>query len=183
MSFRRLNILTLAAAVLVTGTVALADDADGSGLTSSVPPAGSIASQLRLKMKLRRITSGGSLVTTLKHNRQAWESLTADERGSFRRDFMAYWRKTVAEREQILSHYEKLVKMTAERREAYRRRAKWLAIVVESFTPAERTELQAMTPDDRARKILARKALLITQGKLKLDGATTAPASAPAAKP
>lgn len=181
MFFRRLDILTLAAAVLVTGTVVLADGADGSGLTR--PPAGSIARQLRLKMKLHRITPGGSLVATLKHNRQEWESLTPDERGRFRKSFMAFQGKSEAEQEQILSHYEKLFKMTAERREAYRRRAKWLAIVVESFTPAERAELQVMTPDDRARKILTRKALLIKQGKLAPNGATTAPASAPAAKP
>jgi len=181
MLFRRLNILTLAAAILVTGSVTYADDADGSGL--SRPPSGSIARQLRLKMKLHRITANGSLVATLKHNRQEWESLTPDQRGRFRKSFMAYQRKTEGEQEQILSHYETLFKMTAERRQAYRQRAKWLTVVVESFTPVERAELQGMTPDDRARKILDRKALLLKQGKLKLDDPTTAPALIPPQKP
>jgi len=163
---------------LLASAVALADDADGSGLTR--PPAGSIARQLRLKMKLHRITPGGSLVAALKHNRQEWESLTPDQRGRFRKSFLAFLHKSEAEQEKILTHYEKLFKMTAERRDAYRQRAKWLAVVVESFTPAERAALQKMTPDDRARKILARKALLIKQGKLPGGAPTTAPSTAPA---
>ena len=177
MLLRRLHITTFAATVLLAGAIALADDADGSGLTR--PPAGSIARQLRLKMTLHRITPGGSLVATLKHNRQEWESLTPDQRGSFRKNFLAFLHKSEDEQEKILSQYEKLFKMTTERRDAYRQRAKWLALVVESFTPAERAELQQMAPDDRARKILARKALLIKQGRLE-KSPTTAPSTAPA---
>ena len=178
MGLRTLHMTTLASAVLLASTAALADGADGAGLTR--PPAGSIARQLRLKMTLHRITPGGSLVAALRHNRQEWESLTPDQRGHFRKSFLAFLHKSADEQENILTHYEKLFKMTTERRDAYRQRAKWLAVVVESFTPAERTAMQQMTPDDRARKLLARKALLIKQGRLKDEAPTTAPSTAPA---
>ena len=131
MLLRRLHITTFAATVLLAGAIALADDADGSGLTR--PPAGSIARQLRLKMTLHRITPAGSLVAALKHNRQEWESLTPDQRGSFRKNFLAFLHKSADEQEKILSQYEKLFKMTTERPDAYRQRAKWLGVVVQSL--------------------------------------------------
>lgn len=170
--FKR-TILTVAAAVALASASAPADD-DRSALTR--PPAGSIAAQLRLKMKLHRITAG-PLAASMKHNREEWESLTPDQRGHFRKSFLAFWHKSPAEKERLLLHYEKLFKMTAERRDAYRRRAKWLDVVVKSFTPQQRKALQQMPPDDRARKILDRKAELIKQGRLKGDAPTSAPAS------
>jgi len=172
----RQGILLGLGALLVLTSVSSAADKDRSALTK--PPPGSIAAQLRLKMKLHGITPG-PLAASMEHNRKEWESLTPDERGRFRKSFLAFHQKSPAEQEKLLAHYEKLFKMTAERREAYRRRAKWLAVVVESFTPAEREALQQMPPDDRARKILARKALLIKQGRLKPDTPTSEPASRP----
>ena len=169
--FKRIIVSLLA--VLALASVSSAADDDRSPLTK--PPAGSIAAQLRLKMKLHRITAG-PLSASLRHNRMEWESLTPDERGRFRKSFLAYLRKSPTEKERLLTHYEELFKMTAERRDAYRRRAKWLSVVVRSFTANERKELQQMDPDNRARKILARKALLINQGKLKPDAPTSAPA-------
>ena len=169
--FKRIIVSLLAVSALAS--VSSAADDDRSTLTK--PPAGSLAAQRRLKMKLHRITAG-RLSASLEHNRMEWESLTPDERGRFRKNFLAFLHKSQAEQDMLLAHYEKLFKMTAERREAYRRRAKWLAIVVRSFTAKERKELQQMDPDDRARKILARKALLINQGKLKRDAPTSAPA-------
>ena len=169
--FKRVTVSLLAVLALASGSAA-ADD-DNSALTR--PPAGSIAAQLRLKMKLHQITLG-PLAVTMRHNRMEWDSLTPDERGRFRKSFLAYRHKSPAEKERLLTHYEELFKMRADRREAYRRRAKWLDVVVRSFTAKERKALQEMTPDDRARKILARKALLIKQGRLKVDAPTSAPA-------
>ena len=159
--------------VLALASVSAAAEDDGSALTK--PPAGSIAAQLRLKMKLHRITLG-PLSASLRHNRTEWESLTPDERGRFRKSFLAFLHKSPAEQEKLLAHYEKLFKMTSDRRDTYRQRAKWLEVVVRSFTPDQRKALQQMTPDDRARKILARKALLIKQGRLKAASPTSAPA-------
>ena len=170
------SILTAIAVMALASASAPADEGRSS-LTK--PPAGSIAAQLRLKMKLHRITSG-SLAASLKHNRREWESLTPDQRGRFRKSFLAFLHKSPGQQEKLLVHYEALFKMTAERREAYRQRAKWLDVVVRSFTPEQRQALQEMPPDDRARKILARKAELLKQGRLEVDAPTSAPASAPA---
>ena len=173
--FKRIILLSVATVVALASAPAAGDD-DRAALTR--PPAGSIAAQLRLKRNLLRITSG-SLVSSLKHNREAWENLTPDERGRFRKSYLAYLRKNRAEQAKLLEYYEKIFKMPPERREAWRLRAKWLAVVVQSFTPKQRKALEQMSPDDQARKILARKALLIKQGRLKADTPTSLPASAP----
>ena len=80
--------------------------------------------------------------------------------------------------EKLIEGYEKIIKMTAARREAYLQRAQWLHVVVESFSAQERDDLTKLPPDQRAKRLLERKAELIQQGKLAPD---TQPASAPAA--
>ncbi len=118
--FKRIILLSVATVVALASAPAAGDD-DRAALTK--PPAGSIAAQLRLKRNLQRITAG-SLVASLEHNREAWENLTPDERGRFRKSYLAYHQKDPAEREKLLKSYEKLFKMSPERREAWRRRAK-----------------------------------------------------------
>lgn len=132
------------------------------------PPSGSLASQKRLKHRLRQI-SHTPLSATLQHNRQAWQELTPDERSRYRKNFLAFHQKDPKRREEMLKKYEQLFKMSAQRREAYRKRAEWLKIVISSFTKEQREELKKMTPTDRANKILEKKALLVKQGKIKAE--------------
>ncbi len=132
---------------------------------------GSVARQLMLKYRLQKIATG-TLATSLDHNRRRWESLSPDQREQYRRDALAFEQKSLADQEKLLKHYDKLIKLPADKREAYRRRARWLKVVAASFTAEQRRRLMALPPDQRARKLLERKARLIRQGKLKDDGAT-----------
>lgn len=138
------------------------------------------ARQMMLKHRLQTIT-GGSLTAILYHNRREWESLPANERDRYRRDALAFLEKAPQDQEKLLKHYEKLIKLSAEKREEYRQRAQWLKPVVQSFTPDERAALQKLSPEDRARRLLQRRNELIREGKLKDDSAS--PASAPASQP
>ena len=166
---------------MISGIVlSLAASAAQAGDETAVtrrPPKGSLARQQLLKTRLARIMPT-PLSSALSHNRREWDALTPDQRGQYRRSFLAFLHKSPEERTRLLSHYEKLFKMSADRRDAFRRRAKWLKVVVASFTPAERKAMSAMSPTDRARKLLARKAELIHQGKIK-PAATAAPTSKP----
>ena len=171
-------------AVMIAGLAltAAAADARDPAVTPNRPPPGSLARQRLLKQRLRRITPG-SLADALRHSRPAWERLTPDQRNCFRRRVLAFHRKSSAEQEKLIRHYEKLFQMTAERRRAYRRRARWLKVVVRSFTPEQREALKRMPPDVRARKLLDRKSLLVRHGLLNAAGAASAPTSAPAGPP
>ena len=162
---------------------AAATSADDQTAVTRRPPKGSLARQQLLKTRLARIMPTG-LSSALSHNRREWDALTPDQRRQYRRSFLAFLRKSPEERTRLLSHYEKLFKMSAERRDAYRQRTEWLKVVVASFTPAERKALSAMSPTDRARKLLARKAELIRQGKITADPPTAAATSkAPTTQP
>lgn len=183
--------LVVAAVVVVSAGPMLAAD-DSAALRK--PPRGSLARRLRLKMKLRKI-AGGNLSESLRHNRLQWQNLSPDQRGRYRRSFLAFLKKNPDRQDELLEHFEKLFKMSDQRRQAYRQRAKWLRIVIKSFTPDQREQMRKLTPDQRAKKLLARKALLISQGKLKPDqppaktpdqpapAPTTQPASAPTTQP
>jgi len=171
--------LMLTAALFLTAAAA---DARDPAPAPRRPPRGSLARQRLLQQRLRRITPG-SLAKALRHSRNAWERLTPDERSSFRRRVLAFHRKSPAEQEKLIRHYENLFQMTAERRRAYRRRARWLKVVVRSFTPEQREALKQMPPDARARKLLDRKAFLIRRGVLSPAGATSQPTSMPAGSP
>ena len=173
------NILIFAVAWVLCSTCA-AWGADDSALRR--PPRGSVARQRLLKLKLQRITAG-SLSAALDHNRRQWERITPDQRQQYRRSFLAFLQKSPEQQDKLLAHYEKLFKMSPERRQAYRRRSKWLRVVVKSFTAAQREELERMAPGARARKILARKAQLLSRGRLKADRATTAASGAPTSRP
>ena len=181
MSIHRSVVLAVwvVSAVLLACSAAQADE-DAAALRR--PPMGSLARQRLLMMRLQQITTD-SLAETLKHNRQDWEQLTADERKSYRQSFLAFLQKTPKQQDQLLKRYEKLFKMTAQRRADYRRRAKWLRVVVDSFSAEQRQELREMSPDDRAKELLARKARLIRDGKLEAEPTSSQPASSAASQP
>jgi len=174
--WRNILVAMIVAAVLLPAT-APAESTD-STTARRKPLKGSVARQLLLKHQLETI-SEGNLAALLRHNREEWESLTPDERDRYRRYALAFLEKNRQEQEELIRRHDELIKMSAEKREAYRRRAKWLQIVVASFTPKEREELQKLSPDDRARLLLERKAELVRQGKLQPDA--PAPTSQPAA--
>ncbi len=137
---------------------------------------GSVARQLMLKRRLDRIAEG-RLALALNHNRSQWQSLTPDERQEYRRAVLAYQHQDPEKQRQLLEHYEKLIKMSAQRRKAYRQRAKWLEVVVNSLSDRQREDLKHMSPRDRAKFLLQRKKELIEKGELKPDGPATKPAT------
>jgi hypothetical protein len=136
-----------------------------------------VARQLRLRLSLAKVANGDSLAMSI--NRQEWDRLTPDERDKYRREALAFLSKSPEEQEKVIKHYEQLIKLTAQKREAYLQRAQWLHVVVESFSAQERDELTKLPPDQRAKRLLERKAELIKQGKLTPD---TQPASTPNAE-
>lgn len=146
------------------------------------PPLGSKAAQLRLKFNMRRegrIGEGGSLAAALDHNRHQWEMLSPDQRDEFRRKALAFMQKNPDEQEKLLDRYEKLIQMSAERQQAYRRRARWLKKVVATLTPAQRERIGKMAPRDRARVLLQIRDRLVEQGQLELHPEPQPPATQP----
>ncbi len=166
------NFLALAAAavIFVSAGAAIADDAK--------PAAGSVARQLLLKRRLEKIAAG-TLATSLEHNRRQWDQLSPEQRDQMRRTALAFEKANPAEQKRLLERYEQLSRMTPEKQQAYRERAKWLDVVVASFTPEERSQLKDMPAEQRAKTLLDRKAQLIREGKLKAEAAATQPATRP----
>lgn len=139
------------------------------------PPAGSIAAQLRLKQILLAEQQGTTLATTLRHNRRQWESLSPEQRDHYRRVAVAFLRENPEKQRELIERYDRFIKMSAERRQAYRQREQWLKVVVASFTPRQRDELRNMPAEQRARQLIARRDELVRQGKLTLEEPTTQP--------
>ena len=138
-------------------------------------PAGvTLAAQKRLADRLNAI-KGPSLAASLSHNRADWEGLSPDQRDRFRQEALSFLSQSPERQEQLLARYQKLIALSADRQEHYRQIAKWLQVVVDSMTPAQREALLKMAPEQRAKELLARKAVLVSQGKLPED-----PASRPA---
>ncbi len=175
------DILILMAVLLPAAALA---ETDGKAAPKSKPPVGSVARQLLLKHQLQSISEGG-LAELVSRNRSDWKSLTPDEQDRYRHYALAFLEKNPQEQEKLIARHERLIKMSAQRRQAYRQRAKWLKVVIDSFTPEQRRELEKLSPEDRARRLLQRKAELIKQGKLAADPppAASQPASAPATQP
>ena len=144
------------------------------------PSAGSISRQLMLKYRLRKIADG-TLTASLYHNRAEWQQLSPDQRDKYRRDVLAFRHKSPEEQTRLLALYEKLAKLSVEEQEAYTSRAKWLKVVAESLTPEERRELEQMTPEQRARRLLERRDHILREGRLLLppeaSPSTTGPAT------
>lgn len=164
-----LTALLLAATLLVAADEAMAQ----ARANQPARPMVDVAKQLKLKLKLAEVASGESLSFSI--NRQEWDRLTADERDKYRREALAFLNKSPEEQEKVLKHYEELVKLTDQKRQAYLQRAAWLHVVVQSFTAQQRQELTQLPPDQRAKRLLQRKTELMQQGKLAPD---TQPATA-----
>jgi len=150
---------------------------------------GDISTQLKLKQKLLAAMGKTKLAESLAHVQSEWESLTPDQRNRFREQALAFLRKNDQQQEELLERYEKLIKLTAERRQQYRQRANWLTAVVEWLEkndPKRIEQIKAMRPLDRARELIALRDALVRENKISLPPATTRPASeqeAPAGKP
>ena len=173
-----LTILLLAGAALPaaaqSGRPAPAADpkARAAAPASRPAPAGvTLAAQKRLAERLNAI-KGPSLAASLSHNRAEWESLSPDQRSRFRQEALAFLNQSPDRQELLLKQYQRLITLSAERQENYRQIAKWLKVVVDSMTFAERKALLEMAPEQRAKAILARKAELISQGKLPAESAS-----------
>lgn len=172
------NILT--AAIIVASFVSAAT-AEGEE-TLRKPPMGSLARQLLLKHNLEAVNSG-KLAGNISHNRAEWENLSPEERDKYRNQVLRFIAQSSSEDiEKIIKYHDRLLNMSLERQEAYRQREKWLKVVVASFTPQERENLQKLSPDERAKILLERKAELIKAGKLPPDAPAKTEA-APAARP
>ncbi len=152
------------------------DGKEQAGASKTPARWGNVKGQLMLKRRLDRIAEG-KLAVALNHNRSQWESLTPEERQKYRRAVLAYQHQDPQKQRQLLKHYEKLIKMSAERRKAYRRRAEWLKVVVESLDDEQREKLKRMSPRDRAKFLLDRKNELIEKGEIR----SHTPAAQPAA--
>lgn len=143
---------------------------------------GPVIDVARQKLLISRLNAAGgeTLSAGIDHNRQEWLRLSPDEREKYRREALAFVDKSPAEQDKLLKHYEQLIKMSETKRQAYVARAKWLEAVVASYTAAERADLEKLSPDARAAKLLERKAQLIRDGKLAADEPTTRPTTQPA---
>ena len=173
-----MDIFAAAVWALLPG-VALADkDAKDGAAALRKPPAGSVASQLDLKFQLLRASSG-PLAASLKQNQRDWDNLLPDQREKFRKEAFAFLQKNPKEQDRLIQYYAKFIAMSADKQDAYRRRAEWLKVVVNSFTPEERRKIEEMTPADRAAKLLERRDQLVAEGKLDLGEPTTIPATQP----
>ncbi|MFP4355326.1 MAG: DUF3106 domain-containing protein [Phycisphaerae bacterium] len=128
----------------------------------------SIARQLELKRKLLAASKDQTLAQMVDHNRKSWERLTPDQKDQFRQYAKAFLDKSPEEQAKLLRRYEKLIRMTAEKREAYRRRAVWLKEVVSTLTDQQKQALQEMTPQQRAEELIRLRDKLIEEGKLTL---------------
>ncbi len=160
---------TICLAVAAVGIAAGVALADNSPSASTTPPKGSIARQLLLKFKLQAGRSGLALADALRHSRNEWESLSPDQREQFREAAYAILQKSEKDQEQILLRYEKLIKMSAERQEAYQRRAKWLKAVLKTLSEEQKQQLLKLKPLQRARRLIEIRDQLVEQGKLALD--------------
>ncbi len=168
---RTIWLVVLAAAFLSPSPARADGDKDASPAAPSAPK-GSVARQLDLRYKLEAAGRGLSLASALNHSRQAWESLLPDERERIRKTALAILSLPQEEQLKVLSRYEKLIDMTADRRQAYERRAKMYKAVLDSLTAEQRKELMQMSLRDRARKVLEIRNRLVAEGKLKLEDET-----------
>ncbi|MFP4105850.1 MAG: DUF3106 domain-containing protein [Phycisphaerae bacterium] len=156
-------------AVLAPSLTALAQPEESGDSVLRTPPAGSIARQLRLKMKLKAASEGSSLAAALNHNRRAWNSLSADQRDEYRKKVLAFREKSPEEQQALLKKYDRLIKLSVEKREKYRRLAKIIRAVVAELTDEQRQELMSLTASKRAARLAEHRNRLIREGVIDLD--------------
>lgn len=164
-------LLPVAVAALLAAPALAADDDD----PRSRAPRGSVARQLWLKARLATLAPGETLTASLESNRREWELLSPERRQWYVKQAMAFLGLPADEQERRLRNLTRVIRMDEQTREAYRRRAEWLKVVVGSFTADERKQLLALPLKEQARRILDQKEELIRQGKLAADQPTTQP--------
>jgi hypothetical protein len=170
-----LRILATAIIPLALAATAVAEADDSAALRK--PPMGSVAAQLRIKAKIKAQQEGMTLASAINHNRQEWDGLSPDQREDYRGKVYAFLKENPEKQEELLKHYDELIHMSAQKRQQYEERAKWLKAVVDSMTADERKTLLDMTPENQARALIERRDKMIREGKL------AAPATKPATAP
>ncbi len=169
------------AAIALAAVLATAALADGpKGAAAPQPKMVDVAKQFRLLRGLQRLGGGEALAASIGHFRQEWDRLSPEQREKFRQEAQAFAAKSPQEQQKIIDHYNQLVQLSDEQRQAYVKRAAWLKVVIDSFDAQQRAELARLSPADRAKQLLERKAQLIKEGKLKDETPATAPATRPA---
>ncbi len=171
----KLTFWALVATAVLAGPV-LAQVDEPAGAPTGQAPQGSIARQLRLKMKLQAAAEGMTLAAVLDHNRQAWQSLSADQREVYRERMWAFRHKEPAEQKRMLKVYDNLIKLSAEKRDKYRRMAEMIETIVSQLDESERQRILALPPQQRARELLRLKKQLQDEGTLPPDSPASAPA-------
>ena len=163
--------------VCLAAATGLADNERSSGDRPKRP--GPAKWQLSLKQRLAKILGDEGLSGSLDHARVEWRRLTPDQRDRMRAQALAFLNKSPEEQDRLLEHYDQLVRMTAERREAYRRRAEWLKAVVDwlrANEPERIEQMKAMSTQHRAKAMVEFRDRLLREGKITLPqpaGATT----------
>lgn len=138
------------------------------------PAPGSKAWQARLKEALDKKLPTKTLLAELNRNKEVWGRMTPEQLRELRNRYYAYLRQDDAKRARLLEAAAELDRLTAEQREAYLERARWLAKVIAKLTPAQREELKKLTAKQRAKRLLELKAVLAGSQP------STQPATAPA---
>lgn len=134
------------------------------------PAVGSKQWQLRLKQALESKGTSG-LLAELNHNKQVWGSLSPEELRELRNRYYAFLKEDPDRQINLLEAAEAFQELPERHKALFNERAVWLSKVVASLTPEEKKELKAMSPADRAKRLLELKAKL----------SISQPASAPAA--
>ena len=143
----------LAVAVLAAGVAV--------GASRQPPRPGSRARQLLLKQALEKRLSG-TLVAELSHNKKVWGAMTPEQLRQLRERYYAFLRLDQDKQAELLRAMPEFERLTGAQREAYQQRAAWLKKVVGSLTPDQREELKAMTPSERAKRLLELKGRLVS---------------------
>jgi len=129
--------------------------------------------QLSLKQRLAKVLGEEGLSGSLDHARLEWSRLTADQKDQMRAQALAFLKKGPQEQERLLAHYDQLVRMTAERREAYRQRAEWLKAAIDwlqANDPGRIEQMKAMNTEQRAEAMVELRERLLREGKIVLPG-------------
>ena len=133
-------------------TIAVADVSDQETASGKTRQWGSVENQLRLKLRL--FGDGKALAQSLKHNHQSWQKLMPHQQADICSRILAFHDLPAEKRKELLSRYSKFVKMTPQQKRSYLETANWLNKVIEQLTPAQKKQLEALTPKDRARALL-----------------------------
>jgi hypothetical protein len=141
--------------------------------------AGEVGVERQLLLKRKLAMGEETLLSTLRHNVQKWETLSPEQRQVFRDRAYAFRDAPPEKQQAILDAYEDFVQLSAQQKQEYRRRADWLKIVLANLPEEKKDLLRQLSPADCAKELLRLKAELQAEGKLPLDEPTTEPTPAP----